>query len=85
MSVRLDETTPTRADAVQVGDHVRERRTGEVRRVEVIDLTLTTRRFILDDGTYFEAVFLDTVHVTREPITEVPAEAAFKEMGKSNG
>ena len=79
MSVRYAETMPTRADAVQVGDHVRERRTGEVRRVEAVAATLTTRRFFLDDDTCFDAMFLDTVHVTREPVSESTATAALKE------
>lgn len=59
----------TRADVVKVGDHVRERRTGEVREVVEIARTLTERRFILDDGTVFDAMFLDNVHVARQPMS----------------
>lgn len=49
---------------------MRERRTGEVRRVEQVLSTLTERRFILDDDSYFDAMILDTVHVTQEPVTD---------------
>lgn len=69
MRMRNAETTPTRADGVKVGDHVRERRTGEIRRVVEVVRTLTERRFILDDGSTFDAMFLDTVFVTQEPAT----------------
>jgi hypothetical protein len=69
MRVRYADTTPTPAHAVKAGDHVRERRSGEVRKVVTVVRTLTQRRFLLDDGSAFDAMFLDTVHVTQKPVT----------------
>lgn len=70
--VESDAATPVHA--VKEGDRLRLRRTGEVREVVAIARTLTERALMFDDGTYIEAMILDTVFVTTEPVS--PLEGA---------
>ncbi|MFE2772274.1 hypothetical protein [Microbacterium resistens] len=51
--------------------------------MESIASTLTERRFFLDDGTAFDAMFLDTVHVTHEPVTDRPNRSEDREAGQN--
>lgn len=62
--------TATPVHAVKEGNHLRERRTGEVREVVAIAATLTERRLFFDDHTYIDSMILNTVFVTEDPVTE---------------
>lgn len=63
-------STPTPAHAVQAGDRVLLRQTGEVREVVEVAATLTERAIILDDGSWIGCMFLDTLFLTTDQVTE---------------
>lgn len=64
---RADTATPVHA--VREGDHIRERRTGEVRKVVAIAKTLTERRLFLDDETHIDSMIFNTMYVTTDEVS----------------